>query len=133
MNCAIVGFGKMGRLYDKLLTAKYLIDQNPVSNRVYFSSVDEFIHYGQPVELVIITTPSNTHFTIAKKLLDNGYNALVEKPICLSSFEAKELEMVARREKLILYQSTLERYNPLIKFLKENLRASEIKKITLKK
>jgi len=129
MNYAVIGFGKMGRLYDKLLNAKYVIDKNPIFNRVYFSSVEEFIHYGQPVDLVIITTPTNSHFTITKKLLINGYNVLVEKPICLSSIEAKELEKIAEQKKLILYQSTLGRYNPLIKFLKKNVSIPEIKHI----
>ncbi|MBU1322975.1 Gfo/Idh/MocA family oxidoreductase [Patescibacteria group bacterium] len=129
MNYAIVGFGKMGRLYDKLLNAKYIVDKNPILNRVYFSSVEEFIHYGQSVDLVIVTTPTNNHFTITKKLLMSGYNVLVEKPICLSSIATKELEKIAVRKKLILYQSSLERYNPLVKFLKEKIKLSTIKKI----
>jgi len=129
MNCAIIGFGKMGRLYDKLLNAHYIVDQNPVNDRVYFSSVEEFIYYSQPVDLVIVTTPTNNHYSICNKLLVNGYNVLVEKPICLSSIEAVTLEKIASRKKLILYQSTLERYNPLIKFLKVTIAISEIKKI----
>lgn len=129
MNCAIIGFGKMGRLYDKLLNAHYIVDQNPVDNRVYFSSVEEFIYYSQPVDLVIVTTPTNSHFMICNKLLVNGYNVLVEKPICLSSIEAVKLEEISRRKKLILYQSTLERYNPLIKFLKETVPILGIKEI----
>jgi len=116
-------------LYDKLLDANYIVDQNPVSNRVYFSSVEEFIYYYPPVDLVIVTTPTNTHFRICHKLLVNEYNVLVEKPICLSSVEAVELGKIAGRKKLILYQSTLERYNPLIKFLKETISTPEIKKI----
>jgi len=129
MNYAIIGFGKMGKLYDRLLTVHYIVDQNPVPGRVYFSSVDEFVHYGQPVDLVIVTTPTNKHFPIVKLLLENGYNVLVEKPICLSSVQVKELETIAKKKKLILYQSTLERYNPLIKFLKENFKVSAIRKI----
>ncbi len=85
MNFAIIGHGKMGKLYDSLLCTKYIVDLIPITNRVYFSHIDEFISYGQPVDLVIVTTPSHTHFDIVKKLLNNGYNVLCEKPICLSS------------------------------------------------
>lgn len=129
MNCAIIGFGKMGRLYDKLLNAHYIVDQNPVNNRVYFSSVDEFINYNQPVDLVIVTTPTNYHYSVSRKLLKNRYNVLVEKPICLSSVQAAELEKIARQKKLVLYQSTLERYNPAIKYLLKSVSVSQIKQI----
>lgn len=129
MNFAIIGFGKMGCLYDKLLNASYIVDQNPVKNRVYFSSVDEFINYNQPVDLVIVATPTNYHYSICRKLLKNRYNVLVEKPICLSSVQAAELEKIARQKKLVLYQSTLERYNPVIKYLLKSVSVSQIKQI----
>lgn len=129
MNFAIVGYGKMGKLYDSLLNAKYIVDSIPVENRVYFNHVDEFIAYKQPVDLAIVTTPSHTHFEISRKLLMNHYNVLCEKPICLSSKEAKILEKIAEKKNLILYQSTLERYNPLIKFLRKNIEIADIVKI----
>ncbi len=129
MNIAIIGFGKMGRLYDSLLNASYIVDQNPVRIRIYFSSVDEFINYNQPADLVIVTTSTNCHYAICRKLLISGYNVLVEKPICLSSIQAVELEKIAKRKKLILYQSTLERYNPAIKYLLKTIPVSQIKQI----
>jgi len=129
MDFAIIGYGKMGKLYDSLLGAKYIVDLVPVTNRVYFSHIDEFIAYKQPVDLIIVTTPSHTHFEVVKKLLINGYNVLCEKPICLSSGKAKELEKLAERKSLILYQSTLERYNPLIKFIVKNINKEDIVKV----
>lgn len=129
MNVAIVGYGKMGRLYDGLLGARYIVDLIPIAGRVYFSHTDEFISYKQPVDLVIVTTPTHAHFEIVKRLLINGYNVLCEKPICLSSEEAEELEWLAERKRLILYQSTLERYNPLIKFFGKNINKADIVKI----
>jgi len=129
MNFAIIGYGKMGKLYDSLLGSKYVVDLIPVTNRVYFSHVDEFITYKQPVDLVIVTTPSHTHFEVVRKLLMTDYNVLCEKPICLSSEEAEELENLAKQKNLILYQSTLERYNPLIKFLLKNVDMTDIVKI----
>lgn len=126
---AIIGYGKMGKIYDSLLEAKYLVDSRPVSGRVYFQTTEELITYHQRVDLVIVTTPSNTHYEIAKKLLVNSHNVLVEKPICLSSQEARELEMLAQKSNLILHQSTLERYNPLVKFFQKNIPISQIRKI----
>lgn len=129
MSVAIIGFGKMGKLYDGLLNGKYIVDVNPVMNRVYFCNVSEFIEYRQPVDLVIVSTPIQDHYEIVKKLLFNGYNVLCEKPLCFSSNDAKLLEQYAKRKKLILYQSTLERYNPMVQFLKRNIDKSEINRI----
>lgn len=129
MNFAIIGYGKMGKLYDSLLGAKYIVDLIPIANRVYFSHIDEFIAYKQPVDLAIVASPSHTHFEVAKKLLINNYDVLCEKPICLSSEEAEELEKLAEQKNLILYQSTLERYNPLIKFFLKNINKTDIVKI----
>lgn len=129
MDIAIIGFGKMGKIYDSLLNGKYIVDVNPVMNRIYFSNVDEFIDYRQPVDLVIVSTPIQNHYEIVKKLLMNDYNVLCEKPLCFSSNEAKLLEKLAQKRKLILYQSTLERYNPIVQFLKRNIKTHEIKKI----
>jgi predicted dehydrogenase len=129
MDVALVGYGKMGRFYDNLLQAKYIVDVRPVPGRVCFSYVEEFVAYGQPVAFVIVATPSDNHYEIAKKLLQAGYNVLVEKPICLSSIQAAQLEKLAAEKGLLLYQSTLERYNPLIKFLGRNVAPGEIEKI----
>lgn len=128
VNFAVIGWGKMGKIYDHLLGAQYLVDLRPIPGRVYFPNTDELIAYRPKVDLVIVATWSNSHYEIAKKLLTSGYNVLVEKPICLSSQEAEELEVLAQGNNLILYQSSLERYNPVIKFFKE-VSLSQIKKI----
>lgn len=126
---AIVGLGKMGRFYDGLLKARYVVDSLPLKGRIAFSNVDEFIAYRQPVDLVIVASPTVTHYPIVKSLLTANYNVLVEKPICLAASLAAELEEIALERKLVLYQSTLERYNPLIKFLKNNIQPSQIDRV----
>jgi len=126
---AVVGLGKMGSIYDRLLGADYVIDALPVMNRAYFKTTEEFISYGHPVDLVIVATHSDSHFSIAKQLLNANYNVLIEKPLCLSSDDARRLEALANKKHLVLFQSTLERYSPLIRFLKQNVDISKIEKI----
>src|SRR3989344_2697416 len=130
MNFAIIGYGKMGKIYDNLLRAEFIVDPLPVYNRPYFSNIEEFIYYHRPVDLVIVATPTYSHFEIVKKLLIAGYNVLCEKPICLSVIEAEKLEILANRKKLILYQSTLERYNPVVKFIKNNIRPADVDRVS---
>ncbi|MFZ2024899.1 MAG: Gfo/Idh/MocA family oxidoreductase [Microgenomates group bacterium] len=125
-NIAVIGFGKMGRLYDQFLTATYIIDVLPVQNRVYFSQLDEFLHYGQPVDLAIVTNPTPLHDETVNKLLSYGINVLCEKPLCFSSDTCVRLERLAKKKGLMLYQSTLERYNPAIQYIKEHIKMSDV-------
>ncbi len=125
-NFAVIGYGKMGKLYDRAVKADYLVDLFPVRRRVYFSCVDEFLFYKPKLDLAIVSSPADTHFPIARKLLQNEYHVLVEKPICLSSEEAEILESLAKKKNKILCQSTLERYNPVVSFFKNNLSISQI-------
>lgn len=130
MNFAIIGYGKMGKIYDRLLGSEFIVDPNPVYNKPYFINVEEFIYYHPAIDLVIVATPIRSHFGIVRKLLIAGYNVLCEKPICLSVAEAEELEILAARKKLILYQSTLERYNPVVKFIKNNIRVENVDRVS---
>ena len=125
-NVAIIGYGRMGRLYDRFLTARYIVDILPVQNRIYFSQLDEFISYGQPIDIAIVTTPTPNHEVSIRKLLSNKINVLCEKPLCFSAVTAASLERLARRYGLILYQSTLERYNPVIKYTRGHIPVSDI-------
>lgn len=126
MTVAIIGFGKMGKLYDRLLGASYIVDILPVYNRVYFSQLEEFIEYAPKIDVAIVATPTPSHPKCSKTLLVNGYNVLCEKPICFSSDDANELEKIAQKKGLLFYQSTLERYNPVIKYFIKHIPLSEI-------
>lgn len=129
MQFAIIGYGKMGKLYDKLLNAEFIVDLFPVANKIFFSNLDEFLYYRPQVDLVIVTTPTRTHSSIVKDLLINNYNVLCEKPICLFADECKELEKLALARKVTFFQSCLERFNPVIKFLKNKLDFKKVNKV----
>jgi len=55
------------------------------------------------IELVIIGTPSPTHYEYAKAALQAGKHVLVDKPVTATSAEAKELGELAKAKGLILY------------------------------
>jgi predicted dehydrogenase len=54
------------------------------------------------VDAVAIVTPTDSHYKIAKKLLEAGLNVICDKPLCLSLAEAKELQALAENGGLIL-------------------------------
>jgi scyllo-inositol 2-dehydrogenase (NADP+) len=58
-------------------------------------SVEELLD-DPSVELVIITTPNNTHFSLARLALEAGKHVVVDKPMCDTAAEAEELLQVAQ-------------------------------------
>ena len=54
------------------------------------------------VDLVVITTPNDAHYPIAKQYLECGINVVVEKPMVTTSTEAQELTTIARERSLLL-------------------------------
>jgi predicted dehydrogenase len=54
------------------------------------------------VDTVAIVTPTDSHYKIAKKLLEAGLNVICDKPLCLSVVEARELQALSEKGELIL-------------------------------
>ena len=50
---------------------------------------------SEPVDLVTVATPNNTHFEISKAFLEAGFNVLCEKPLTMTVEEADALVSIA--------------------------------------
>lgn len=59
------------------------------------------------IELVIVNTPSYTHYQLAKEALEAGKHVLLEKPAAATSAEVKKLFDISRStgKKLMVYQN----------------------------
>ena len=53
------------------------------------------------IDFVVITTPNNTHYQIAKAFMENGIHVLCEKPLCFTVEQAEELEQMAKDKDLL--------------------------------
>lgn len=105
INVAILGFGFMGKKHFEVLKNLpnfklcAIIDHqinhiNP--DLEYFQSLDLFLEQKPKINLVVISTPNFNHYSSAKKLLENGYSVLIEKPFCLTFQEAESLNHTAK-------------------------------------
>lgn len=54
------------------------------------------------IDLVIISTPPNSHYTWAKRALSLGLHVILEKPMALTTQECDELMALAKSENLVL-------------------------------
>ena len=71
------------------------------------------------ISLVVISTPTKTHFKIAKYALDKKINVLVEKPLSLSIKEVKILENLAKKNKVLLFVDYPFLFSGSIKYIKK--------------
>ncbi|HWF18779.1 MAG TPA: Gfo/Idh/MocA family oxidoreductase [Verrucomicrobiae bacterium] len=79
-----------------------------------FASVAEAANAADALSVV---TPTNTHFEIAKTLLQQGKHLLVEKPMTDNAAQAAELVQLAQKHRCVLQVGHIERFNPVFKYL----------------
>jgi len=99
---------------------------NRISPTLRFTTDFEEIISDRGIDAVIVATPAVTHYSIARELLLNGKNVLVEKPITLELSEARELIQIAEQKKLKLMVGHVLLYHPAVLKLKELLDAGKI-------
>lgn len=54
------------------------------------------------IQLIVIPTPNDTHFPLAKAALDAGKNVVVDKPFTVTLSQARELDALAKAKGLLL-------------------------------
>ena len=67
----------------------------------HYTTTDQLFQDSE-VNVVIITTPPDSHFKLAKQALELGKHVLVEKPFVPTSAEAEQLVALAREKQLAL-------------------------------
>ena len=79
-------------------------------------SLEELISLCEAVNIV---TPTNTHFDIARKFLNQKKDVFIEKPLTNTVEEALSLIDLAKTNECIVQVGHIERFNPTINKLKE--------------
>jgi UDP-2-acetamido-3-amino-2,3-dideoxy-glucuronate N-acetyltransferase len=75
---------------------------------------------------VVVATPPNTHFALAKVLIEAKKDVLVEKPLAMTHSEALELVDLARQNDIVLASGHLLEYHPMIQELISRVRGGAI-------
>ncbi|MDA1061284.1 MAG: Gfo/Idh/MocA family oxidoreductase [bacterium] len=133
INLGIIGCGRWGinhvktayNLLGENLTGVF--DSNPkasakvseISQSIPFTTNKNDVIKNSDINGVIIATPAETHFELAKECLENGKHVLVEKPITLKSDEAKILVELAKSKNLQIMAGHVLLYHPAIRMIKK--------------
>lgn len=87
-------------------------------------NIDELIKKG--IDAAFVSTATEAHFEIAQKLLKNGINVYIDKPISLNFDESQKLVKLAQETGLVAMVGFNRRFAPMINKLKENGKADII-------
>lgn len=82
--------------------------------------------FEMDLDAVVIATPPQTHYTLAKDCMENGLHVLVEKPLTLNSDEASKLVKIAEEQDRILMVGHVFEYNTAVLALKDLIQSGEL-------
>ena len=83
------------------------------------------------IDFVIIVTPNNSHFKIAKAFLEKGINVVCDKPLTLKVKEAEELTNLAKKKDLLGCVTYTYSGYTMVKHAREIIAKGEIGKIRM--
>ena len=114
IGVGVIGFGLAGRVFHapfvsavpglKLLA--FVERRADEAHRAYpgtktYRAVEEMLADAS-VQLVVVATPNETHYALAKQALDAGKHVVVDKPFAETSAQAEELAALAKAKGLIV-------------------------------
>ena len=114
VNVALVGLGKMGLSHFSLINAHDDVKVVGVCDSsgyvldvlAKYTGVATYTDYtrmldSEPVEAVVISTPSKLHAPMVRQALERGLHVFCEKPFCLDPLESAALATSAKERRLV--------------------------------
>ena len=132
MNVAIIGLGRWGknlvREFSKISNVVACHSKGDLQNITwlkknypnikYNKNYDEILE-DKSIEVIVIATPINTHFSFSKKALKSRKHVFVEKTLAESYKNATKLISIAKKNNRILFVGHIFLYHPVLKKLKK--------------
>ena len=132
LNVLLVGLGGMGRVHFKnierieiaRIVASVGMGQKDEEaarefNLPFYPSITDAIEKHPEIDVVDITTPTFLHKSHVMEALENGRDTICEKPLALSSSDAREMFEKAEEKNVSLNVGQVLRYTKEYKALKE--------------
>ena len=138
---AVVGSGYWGknlvRNFYQLGAVRLICDKNEMVLEKFkeqYPDVDVCLAYNEilqrkDIQGVVLATPAETHFQLAREALLAGRHVFVEKPLVLNESEGVELIKLAEKARRTLMVGHLLQYHPVFMKLKELADSGELGRI----
>jgi predicted dehydrogenase len=134
LRAAIVGAGRLGTLHAQKYAAipgvrlACVVDLDPLRTQLLADqtgaiALRDHRELTGRADLATVAVPGIAHHAVARDLMEQGLDVLVEKPMAATLVEAHDLADIATRTGRILQVGHLERFNPAIVHLRSILSA----------
>ncbi|KUI61888.1 hypothetical protein VP1G_09043 [Cytospora mali] len=116
-NVTIIGYGLSAKVFHipfigltKGLKLHSIVQRSPAQGNSapadhpsikHFTSIDTMLDDPE-IDLVVLSTPPNTHFDLTRRIIEAGKHVLAEKPFVPTSEQAKDLVKLAREKNKLL-------------------------------
>lgn len=138
INIAILGLGVMGKNHYRLLK------ENPDVNIValcdvqnsdnfdekFYTDVDDMLQ-NEKIDAAIVAVPTFLHKEVALKLINKRIHLLIEKPVASNVPDANEILQAAKEAGIKCVVGHVERFNPVVTTLKNELLDKEIYSVAI--
>ena len=131
LNIGVIGIGYLGKYHlekfikNRQCNIKWVVDSNlgNIKNDLDIcpKKTTDYKEILPDIDAISLVTPTKMHFKIAKFFLENKKHVLIEKPMTETVAQAKELVRLAKKNKVILQVGHLERFNPVMKRLSNEI------------
>ncbi len=133
VKVALIGLGSMGQNHYRVLkslpefelTALCDIQQTREYDEPFYTDIDEMLEKAD-VQAVVIVVPTFLHKSVALKCLAKGKDIFIEKPVASNCEEAKEILQAANKANAKVCVGYIERFNPVVTALINELEGKEI-------
>ena len=132
LQAGVIGCGHLGKfhikqlseskryqlagVYDKNLDIAKVVSKE--FNCVFFKNSDDLIKKS---DVICIVTPTPFHFEYAKKCIASNVHIFIEKPVCDSLKDSKELIQLNKKRNLKIQVGHVERFNPAFTAIKNKI------------
>ena len=99
------------------------------SNTPVYSDYKEAIDKIKP-DITSVTVPSGLHYQIATYAMEHKSNLLLEKPMTMSAFEARDIYDLARKTGCKIAMGHIYRYFPIVGLIREDIAKGVFGKVT---
>ena len=118
IQVGLAGFGMSGQIFHapfihahEHFNLKKVFERSTEKSKLEYPYVEVVKTFEglltEDIDLIVISTPNNFHFSMAKQALEAGKNVIVEKPMAITVSEGETLCQLAKEKGLLLsvYQS----------------------------
>ena len=141
----LIGAGLRGKAYTDFMTDErfaviavadplearrnYIKETHGIKDDMCFETWQEMLDRPKFADVAIIATSDQGHYEPAIKALEQGYNLLLEKPVCPTASECADIANLAKEKGVKALVCHVLRYTPLFRKIKDMINEDKLGEI----